>query len=102
VQVTEVSLANLSFSSPDELDSPTSEELDRATSEELDSGTTDELSGSALELVPVTSEEDSGSGVLSGPWEFESPPQLAQKRPATVRQLKRKNLRIFMIFSFSL
>ena len=99
----EVSLANLNGAALEELSIPELEEL--ASSDEEDTGTTsaefgsaeelvcskasDELSGSAPELRPITLVEES-----------ESPSQLAQNRLAMVKQLKRKNLRIFMAFSF--
>ena len=109
----EGSLASLNSSALEELSIPELEELassDEPTpkaSDEEDSGTasaefgsaeelvcskaSDELSGSVPELIPVTLVEVS-----------ESLPQLAQNRLAMVKQLKRKNLRIFMAFSFSI
>jgi hypothetical protein len=113
-----VSLANLYFFSFDasELeDISASEELDSSTAEEfansaLDSDSCSEESCSddedvsdisALELPPETSAEGSDSGTSeSTACVLESLPQLAQKSPATDRQLKRNNLRTFMFPPF--
>jgi hypothetical protein len=105
VQVTEGSLESLTRPSFEELDSSTSEELDWATSDEDDSGTASAEFGSAEELVcSKASDELSGSvpGLSSGApvEESESLPQLAQKNPITDRQLKRINLRIFILPPF--
>jgi len=106
VQVTEVSLESLTRSSPNEADSAESiEELDWTISDEEDSGTASAEFGSADDSG-VTAELEAGSAEDSGLTselspvapveESESLPQLAQKRLAADKQLKRKNLRIFI------
>jgi hypothetical protein len=103
VQVTEESLAMIYFLALEELSIRSLEEL--AASDEEDSGATSEDSGTAEELVcNNASEELSGSIPASAPVtpveESESLAQLAQKKPAIVTKPKRKNLRIFIQFSF--
>ena len=104
----EGSLASLNSSALEELSIPELEELassDEPTpkaSDEEDSGTASDEFGSAEELVCCNaSEELSGSIPAFAPVEeSESPPQLAQKKPITDKQLNRKILRIFIFPPF--
>jgi hypothetical protein len=107
----EGSLASLNSSALEELSIPELEELassDEPTpkaSDEEDSGTASDEFGSAEELV-CSRASDELSGSIPGLTpvapveESESLPQLAQKRPATDKQLNRKNLRIFIFPPF--
>jgi hypothetical protein len=104
----EGSRANLSCSALEEL-TPSDEELCARSGPEEDSGTCSseeelEVCSESEETVPSASDELSGSRPGFTPVtpveESESLPQLAQKNPITDRQLKRINLRIFILSPF--
>jgi hypothetical protein len=81
----------------DELVAPTSEELVFSSAKELEDSSG--KAASLLELSPNASADESGLvDCITGNCGFESLPQLAQKNDATVKQLRRQNLRIFIKF----
>jgi hypothetical protein len=76
-------------------------ELEGSICDELDTDSTDALdsvSEDADERLPTSADESGFAKDCAGNCGFESLPQLAQKNDATVKQLRRQNLRIFIKF----